>query len=274
MKSLLVPIFLSCLLVSPVSAGEVWQSDLKEAFKQAKKSQKPVVIKFWATWCGTCTQMSKGPLADKAINKALGNVIPVALNVDDHKDLTNLYRIQGLPTLLFVTPSGVIFNRTELFVEKAALLPHITNAQKESDKAQTALIKLEKQAGTDHLKLTELGNFYQKRGNYLEAAEVFERIFKNSNLGSGARQKAGVRACDARFRISHFAKALKQADAVVKVDPKDPLAAHALFLKGYIYENTEKPLDAKTQYAEVVKSFPLTKAGKAAAKRLAELAKQ
>ncbi len=72
------------------------------------KSNLPVVVDFWAPWCGPCKMLS--PLLDDAAKKYAGKMVVAKINVDDDSEVAESQGIQSIPTLLFVK-NGEIVNR-------------------------------------------------------------------------------------------------------------------------------------------------------------------
>ncbi len=72
------------------------------------KSALPVIVDFWAPWCGPCKMM--GPLLDQAAQQYAGKLIVAKVNIDDDSDTAEALGIQSIPTLIFVK-NGEIVNR-------------------------------------------------------------------------------------------------------------------------------------------------------------------
>jgi putative thioredoxin len=68
--------------------------------------QTPVVVDLWAPWCGPCRQL--GPILEKVIGATGGQVVLAKVNVDDNPQISQTFRVQGIPAVYAVAGGKVV----------------------------------------------------------------------------------------------------------------------------------------------------------------------
>ena len=92
----------------------------KENFEQVVlKSDKPVLVDFWATWCGPCKMLS--PIIEEVRKETEGKAVVGKINVDEQQELAMQFGVMSIPTLL-VFKNGEIIKKQIGFIPKQAVL--------------------------------------------------------------------------------------------------------------------------------------------------------
>jgi thioredoxin 1 len=74
--------------------------------KVVLKSTLPVVVDFWAPWCGPCRMVA--PALDKIAREKAGKLVVAKVNTDENPQWAIKYGVQGIPTMLFIANGEVV----------------------------------------------------------------------------------------------------------------------------------------------------------------------
>jgi thioredoxin 1 len=77
-----------------------------ENFTSLKNGALPLVVDFWATWCGPCRMVS--PIISKLAEKYEGKIVIGKCDVEENEDLAAEYGIRNIPTILFFKHGDVV----------------------------------------------------------------------------------------------------------------------------------------------------------------------
>ena len=84
-------------------ALEITDSNFEEL---VLKSDKPVLVDFWAEWCGPCRMV--GPVVEELANEYAGKALVGKVNVDHNSEISAKYGIRNIPTILFFKNGEVV----------------------------------------------------------------------------------------------------------------------------------------------------------------------
>jgi len=87
------------------------------AFEQTVlKSTTPVIVDFWAPWCGPCKMVA--PILDKLAKEYAGKVLVAKVNTDDNPEWAQKYGVQGIPTMLFIADGKIVHRQVGALPER------------------------------------------------------------------------------------------------------------------------------------------------------------
>ena len=92
--------------------------------EEVSKSELPVLLDFWASWCGPCRMVS--PIVDEVANELEGKAKVGKINVDEEQELAQAFSIMSIPTLVVIN-NGKLVNQSVGVRSKQEIIEMIEN---------------------------------------------------------------------------------------------------------------------------------------------------
>ena len=232
-----------------------------QGFRQdviTESMQQPVLVDFWAPWCGPCKQLT--PVIEKAVQAAKGKVKLVKMNIDDHPQIPGQLGIQSIPAVIAFKQGQPIDgfmgaqpeSQVKAFIERL-VGPVGPGAAEELIAAAQAAAEAGDAAGASEL----YAGVLQAEPDNLAAIAGFARLHLDNGdiegakgiLGMAPQDKAGdpaVTAVRAAIELAEQAASLgdtAELEARVAADPKDHQARFDLALALNARDRREEAVD-------------------------------
>ena len=255
----------------PQAAGDLikettTQSFMKDVIEESKRQ--PVLIDFWAPWCGPCRQLT--PILEKSVRAAKGRVKLVKMNIDEHPAIPGQMGIQSIPAVIaFVNGQpadgfmgAVPESQVNAFIEKltkampAAGEPNIAEILQEAeavlaegDAAGAAQIYAEVLAldSTNIPALAGLAKCYVTSGAIEQAKQTVAMVPESK------RNDAAVKAVQAAIDLAEQAQAVGPVTELEQKVAANPLDHQARFDLATALNAAGKRVEATEQLLAIVK---------------------
>jgi thiol:disulfide interchange protein DsbD len=104
-------------------SGQIaWLTELPPALASAKETGKPIMIDFFATWCGPCKMLDKQTYSDDRVAAASTNWLMVRIDVDKNQTLAQYYSVSSIPTIVTLGSDGKELQREVGFIGVGPML--------------------------------------------------------------------------------------------------------------------------------------------------------
>jgi thiol-disulfide isomerase/thioredoxin len=249
------------LLLAPAGSvlhaqnGEIhWYKNLDEAIAAAKQTGQPMMIDFWADWCGPCKIMDAEVYTDPAVIEAFREkMIGVRIHFDLQPEMARRYGVEGLPYLSFTSSYG-----TELLRHRGLLEAKDMKAVVDAFPSVAEINRLDAalQEDKDHFpSLRDMGQQLRALGFFEASSRFYDRALKHEVAKKDAVQREGILYSMAlnSIALQDGKSATASLERCLKEFPASARKADFLLALGRAYVLDEKQDKAKSALGLLLK---------------------
>ena len=179
------------LIISLFAAPVRWYSTVEEASAEALKTNKPILIDFWAGWCEPCRTMEKEVYRDSDFTSAADQYLLVRIDFDKKTALSRKYNVAALPTILFTDSYGNELFRNRGFIA-AKRLAEVMRALPADVTEYNNLNKILSQDKNNFDVLQTMGKNLRAAGLFLPSNDYYERALQRTEAKTNLAAREAI----------------------------------------------------------------------------------
>jgi len=244
----------------PVTGHSIrWERGFEEALKKAKKAKKPVLVDFWADWCGWCHRLDETTYADPEVVRLSGDFVALKVNTEGgpfDAAVAARYDVESLPTILFLTPAGRPVLRVNGFQGPGQFPRTMEMAREMSVKVMAWESKLEHEPG-HATSLAALGVHLFDQESYEESRTILQKtVMVDADVTSSTRKKVRLLLGVIQSYDGKYAEAESVLREGLSLRPvSDEYDPKLLYMLGKTYAKWGRRDEARVVWEEILSKY-------------------
>lgn len=271
------------LLAHPPPAGPAptqgirWERGFDEALARARASGRPIMVDFWADWCGWCHRLDRTTYVDPVVVRKSQDFVPVKVDTEGSRrevGISEKYDVATLPTIAFLSPSGRLILRVTGFQGPGQFPNAMDDAKALAQKVISWEAALQRN-GQDAEALAALAAHMFEQEAYEESGELLLKAVAVDQACSADQRK---RTRMLLGIVHNYRRKYPEAEGVLKegleIRPPTESDAKLLFVLGKTYLAWGRAGEAKEALERIVQAFPDSSVAHKARESLVRLSRE
>jgi thiol-disulfide isomerase/thioredoxin len=254
-----------------------WERSFDEALAKARASGRPIMVDFWADWCGWCHRLDRTTYVDPVVVRKSQDFVPVKVDTEGSRRevaISEKYDVATLPTIAFLSPSGRLILRVTGFQGPGQLPSAMDDAKALAQKVMSWEAALQRN-GQDPEALAALAAHMFEQEAYEESGDLLLKAVAVDQACSADQRK---RTRMLLGIVHSYRRKFPEAEAVLKegleIRPPTESDAKLLFVLGKTYLAWGRSGEAKEALERIVQAFPDSSVAHRARESLVRLSRE
>jgi thioredoxin-like negative regulator of GroEL len=236
-----------------------WERNFDEALKKARKAGKPVVVDFWADWCGWCHRLDKTTYADPWVARKAQSFVAVKVNTEGSRkelEVAMRYQVTSLPTIVFLSPEGRQLFRLNGYQGPGQFPRTLETALRVAQSVMSWEDALSRNPD-DPQALLALGSHLFEQEYFDDARDLLQKtVARDVDAALDERRRARMLLAIIEHVTRNFAEAERLVKEALSLQPGPEDQPKLLFVLGRTYVSSGRRAEGVATFEVIVREYP------------------